>query len=49
MCSGSGVVPCFLKFWEQSLQYMVRVVTYGLKQFLVSCIRWLRNVHVFLR
>ena len=26
MRSGSGVVTCFLKFWEQSIKYMVRVV-----------------------
>src|SRR6218665_1986128 len=36
MRSGSGVVTSFLKFWEQSKKYMVRVVTNGLKQFLVS-------------
>src|SRR6218665_650541 len=32
MRSGSGVVTSFLKFWEQPIKYMVRVVTNGLKQ-----------------
>ena len=27
------IVTSFLKFWEQSIKYMVRVVTNGLKQF----------------
>ena len=45
MHAGSGVVTCFLKFWEQSIEYMVRVVTNGLKQFLVSLAPLMRFVN----
>lgn len=31
MSSGSSAVTCFLKFWEQPIEYTVRVVTNGLR------------------
>ena len=45
MRSGSDAVTCFLKFWQQSIKYTVRVVTRtnGLKQFLVSFIQCLES------